>query len=75
MGTEKNEGIEVGDRVKNCDPREHGAVKVVTEVGADYVGLRREGDVDAKRVTKVALASFHQKADSKRGYLLLPKEV
>lgn len=61
--------VKIGDRVRDCDPRSNGRVKVVVAV-ADGQAVVRAGTLPT---SKVRLDRIHNNPNKKSGYYLLPE--
>lgn len=59
--------VKKGDKLRDCDPRQHGAEKDVVDVDKNYVTVQNPG---AKK-SVIRRDRIHDKADRKSGYFLV----
>lgn len=59
--------VQVGDHVRDCDPRS-GAVKTVTDIMGAYAFVAPLGSLHK---TRVRLDRIHDRAEAKKGYFNL----
>jgi hypothetical protein len=64
--------VQVGNLVRDCDPRSGGRVKVVTEVTDQKITVRGRHMLTPE--TKVSRARVHTNPNKKTGYYLVPNK-
>ena len=64
--------VQIGDLVKDCDPRSNGRVKVVTDVAPVKITVASRHSIGS--TTQVSRTRVHSNPVKKSGYYLVPSK-
>ena len=62
--------VNVGDKVRDCDPRNINSIKDVVAVTEEYVTVKR-----GSKETRIKRARVHADANKKKGYFVMPRVI